>query len=415
MEYRKEDVFVFQLVNYFVKNYSYQIVSVKQQKDDIWLINQNSKKYPVIRLSTKPSSEILNELDYIRSIHRILLDLTQREGQLLMFTMDHEAQAIDNEMMKVISIAPAYLSNQEILKDFPNIEKQLHDVDNNQEEMALLTKSLEEFAMKRKKFKLPNLKQIPKITLVMMLLCIVMTIITTILTYQSESLIGATVISGAYYKMNVLAANEFWRFFTAPFVHVDFFQLLLNVYVLYQISTVCERLYSKTNYMLIILSSVVLSSFFILIAGGNDIFVGIGGVIFGTLGAYMVSLWTHGGLSHPLIKANLLKLVLMACIITIGPGSSWVAHVGGFIGGALMSVLLIKEKKFESFRNNVFLASCALMGVLAYMTTTSLSIEPIVKSVDREIISSCRKLGLNDYATYLNNKYKIIYQEEMAK
>lgn len=415
MDYRKEDVFVFQLVNYFVKNHNYQIVSVKQQKDDIWLINQNSKKYPVIRLTSKEASSITNEMDYIRSIHRILLDLTHREGKLLMFTIEKENQSIINEMMDVIAISPSFISNTSILKDFPNIDKEIHDVDNNQEEMANLTKSLEEFAMKKKRMKLPKLSQIPKITLVIMILSILMTIITTILTYQSQSLVGATVLSGAYYKMNVLAAGEFWRFITAPFVHVDIFQLFLNIYVLYQISKVCERLYSKKHYLFIILSSVVISSLFILIGGGNDIYVGIGAIIFGTLGAYIVSLWVHGGLSHPLIKANLLKLVLMSCIITIGPGSSWIAHMGGFIGGSLMSIILQKEKQFESFKNNVMMASIALIAVLGYMTSTSLTIEPIVKDVDREIISTCRKFGLNDYANYLNKKYQVIYREEMAK
>ena len=57
-------VWQLELVNYFVKNYNYQIIKLvdgRNQKDnDFWLFNREHKKYTIIRISDKnlPLNEI---------------------------------------------------------------------------------------------------------------------------------------------------------------------------------------------------------------------------------------------------------------------------------------------------------------------------------------------------------------------
>ena len=86
MNYSTNDIYVIQLVNYLVSQADYQIVTVQQQKNDIWMVNAKHDTYPVIRLCSDPAG-IMYDKDYIRQIHRAILDLIQREGTLLIPAM----------------------------------------------------------------------------------------------------------------------------------------------------------------------------------------------------------------------------------------------------------------------------------------------------------------------------------------
>lgn len=412
MEYRSEDVYMFQLVNYFVKKYNYQIVTVKQQKNDVWLINPRNERYPVIRLSVGKMSGESTEYDYIRSVHRILLDLTHREGKLLAIRMDAEENTFSNENMDMVCMAPTYLSDMKLNKTFTNIDQVIHEVKNNQDEFASLTRSLEEFAMKKQKFHRPKLKEIPRVTLTISLISIFLFLVVTLLAFQNKDIVSSSIISGAYYKMNVVVGHEYWRLITSSFVHFNIFQLMLNLYALYQVSTLCERLYSKRNYIIIVVMSVFVSNLFILIAGGNNIFMGLGPVFFGMLAAYIVSLWLHGGLKYPLAKASVFKLIMICVIASFTPGSSWIGHIGGIAGGGFIAAILTTIPQNPTLRKNILFSSLALLIVVGYMAYSSTSIEPIHKDVDQQLLKSYRATGLNDYAKYLEKKFVKVYESE---
>ena len=53
---------LYQLALYFMKNFNYKIVEVKQLKNEIWLCNKKHRKYPIIRLSNNPLPEDMQHL-----------------------------------------------------------------------------------------------------------------------------------------------------------------------------------------------------------------------------------------------------------------------------------------------------------------------------------------------------------------
>ena len=50
MQISEYDLFAYQLLHYLVVQQHYRIVRVQQHKEDLWLMNENHKVYPVIRI-----------------------------------------------------------------------------------------------------------------------------------------------------------------------------------------------------------------------------------------------------------------------------------------------------------------------------------------------------------------------------
>lgn len=412
MEYRKEDVFVFQLVHYFVSKYNYEIVRVQQQKDDIWLINARHEKYPILRLSPKSIDANLHNMEYVRAVHRALCDLMQRECKVVMFDTDKNSISMQNDLVDVVRITPDEISDHELVDEFQNIDKVLHEVEDTQQEFVRLSKSLEEVSMKRQRMQRMRLSQMPRITLILSIICVLMYCFTSIMAAKGDSVIGGAIMAGAYYKMNVVGAYEYWRLLTCHFVHYDIFHLILNIYALCVVSSACERMYTKKQYLTILFVSGIMSSIFILIGEANLVALGISAMLFGIFGAYVIYLWESTTLKHPLIKANVVKMGLVVIIVSISPGISWIGHLGGFIGGCFAAILILKNPNFEGLRKNTYLALAAMLGVLAYMFVNNIQIEPLQKKADSDILKAYDKAGWNAYGNYLEEQYQKVYKEE---
>ena len=85
MQISEYDLFAYQLLHYLVVQQHYRIVRVQQHKDDLWLMNENHQVYPVIRISSSGNAGTFADTDYVRNVHRIILNLMHREGPMLIY------------------------------------------------------------------------------------------------------------------------------------------------------------------------------------------------------------------------------------------------------------------------------------------------------------------------------------------
>ena len=95
MEFNKYDLFAYQIMEYLISERNYQIVRVMQHKNDIWLINPQAENFPVVRIAS--SHEQMLNVEYLRNVHVVLLDMIHREGRLVVFQTDPQAEPIHNE------------------------------------------------------------------------------------------------------------------------------------------------------------------------------------------------------------------------------------------------------------------------------------------------------------------------------
>jgi membrane associated rhomboid family serine protease len=134
-----------------------------------------------------------------------------------------------------------------------------------------------------------------------------------------------------------VADGDWWRLFTAMFLHYGPFHLGLNMLALWWFGSAVELVLGRGRYLLLYIVSGLAGSAGALLFTPNSATVGASGAIFGILGAALVlerqRTYVLGGGAFGIIAINL--------VITFAlPGISIGGHLGGLAGGALGTLAL---------------------------------------------------------------------------
>ena len=129
-----------------------------------------------------------------------------------------------------------------------------------------------------------------------------------------------------------VADGDYWRLFTAMFLHYGPFHLGLNMLALWWFGAAIEQALGRGRYLLLYLVSGLAGSAGALVSSPDSATVGASGAIFGILGAALVlerqRTYVLGGGAFGIIALNL--------VITFAlPGISIGGHLGGLAGGSL--------------------------------------------------------------------------------
>ena len=133
-----------------------------------------------------------------------------------------------------------------------------------------------------------------------------------------------------------IAAGQYWRLFTAMFLHANLIHLGLNAYALYLFGRTVESELGRMRFALIYLSSgLFASAVSYALSDPNGVAIGASGAIFGVFGAFFAYNFRR---RHQALAAARIQqmVVLLAINLFLGfsvSGIDWRAHVGGFIGG----------------------------------------------------------------------------------
>jgi membrane associated rhomboid family serine protease len=143
-------------------------------------------------------------------------------------------------------------------------------------------------------------------------------------------------VNGALFGPAV-ADGEWWRLFTAMFLHYGPLHLALNMLALWFFGSPVETAIGRARYLLVYVVSGLAGSAGALVFSPNSVTVGASGAIFGILGAALVlerqRNYVLGGGAIGIIVINL------AFTFAI-PGISIGGHLGGLVGGALCMLAL---------------------------------------------------------------------------
>jgi rhomboid protease GluP len=149
----------------------------------------------------------------------------------------------------------------------------------------------------------------------------------------------AIVAMGALARERV-AAGDYWRLLTAPWLHGSVDHLLGNGIALYILGMVCESAFGRAQLLVLyVLSGLAGSLLSVLMSPGPS--VGASGAIFGLQGAAIVLFRMHR--DRLLVRDRRVGLVLIiwALYTIVGgfmePLIDNGAHIGGALGGALIA------------------------------------------------------------------------------
>ena len=170
---------------------------------------------------------------------------------------------------------------------------------------------------------------------------------------------------GALYGPYVLQEGEWWRLFTAMFLHGGMTHLLMNMFSLYLIGRGAEMYFDRNSYISIYLFSGLIGGLVSLFMHPGSVGVGASGAIFGIFGALAGFFLAHREKIATHTKAFMKDFAIIIGInLVIGfsiPSVDVSAHLGGLVVGFVGGFVLSKNPKW------IFAYSAAMFAVMILM------------------------------------------------
>ncbi len=413
----KKVIEMLDIVYFFVSQYGYEQVKLSPHDDDFWLFNRNHPKFQVIRLTTESMSKHKENKDVIlEKAHKVgdlfnknveLLNIHFTDEDLNLFFEPGYYQAQINEN----TISPM------LLEHYPNIRIAQVSVGNDlRVEMDARQAKFEQFNKSRMsqakiKARAKNREKAFGITHVIIIINVLVFLIGLFITSKSNANVSS-IFMGALYKPLVYGANEWWRLFTAGFIHSDYLHLIVNMIALNQVGTMVERVYGKKEFGIIYIVSLLASSLLVL-ANENPFYVTLGasGAIFGLMGAVIVYLFSSGLYKVKAIRDQIIWTLAINLFISFLPGISMYGHFGGFVAGILAALAVSKANSIKSAVLPSIISLCVIMvSLLTYTTMFDEKLYPLNKKLDVVIVAGYHVLGFEDKSEKLYKMYVEYYK-----
>lgn len=155
---------------------------------------------------------------------------------------------------------------------------------------------------------------------------------------------------GALYGPLTVLKGEWWRLFTAMFLHAGMTHLLMNMFSLYLIGRGAEMYFDTKSYLSIYLFSGLLGGLASLYMHPASVGIGASGAIFGVFGALAGFFLAHREKIQTHSKAFMKDFAIIIGInLVIGfsiPSVDVSAHVGGLLVGFIGGFSLSKNPKW---------------------------------------------------------------------
>ncbi len=142
--------------------------------------------------------------------------------------------------------------------------------------------------------------------------------------------------------------GQWWRLLSAMFLHFGVVHLALNMWALWDVGRLVERLYGRPRFLLLYLASGAIGNLLSLVVQGNQaVSGGASGAIFSLYGALLVFLWRErrhverGEFRWFFAAASAFSLFALA-MGQVVPGIDNAAHIGGLLAGALLGGVLAR-------------------------------------------------------------------------
>lgn len=164
-----------------------------------------------------------------------------------------------------------------------------------------------------------------------------------------------------------VAAGEWWRIFTAGFLHSGLIHLGFNMVALAMVAPPLERALGRVRFGVLFVVSLVAGSFGALLASPGSLTVGASGAIYGLFGAIIVG-QRAAGIS--LRSSGMIVILAVNLVFTFAvPGISIGGHLGGLTGGLIAGAILFNRRLVAQNRLAPVAACVALAGVLFWAST----------------------------------------------
>jgi len=171
----------------------------------------------------------------------------------------------------------------------------------------------------------------------------------------------------ANYYVNV-KKGEIYRLITYSFVHANFLHLFFNMYALYYIGPQVEKYYGKMNYLIIYLGSALIGGLFTTVLT-SSVSVGASSSIFGLFSSMLYFGYKYRNVLDNFLRSGIIPVLILNLILGFMiPGIDVYGHIGGLIGGIVLSYTLgLPNKRKTKEIVNGLIITLILIAALSYM------------------------------------------------
>lgn len=171
--------------------------------------------------------------------------------------------------------------------------------------------------------------------------------------------------------------GQWWRLASAMFVHFGIVHLALNMWALWDVGRLIERVYGRWRFAAMYLGSGILGNLLSLVVQGNQaVSGGASGAVFALYGALMVFLWRERRQFERSEFKWLFGAAVIFTLLTLGMGQlitgiDNAAHLGGLLSGAALALLLARRWTAHSppvQRGRWWAVALLALGITALVT-----------------------------------------------
>ena len=169
-------------------------------------------------------------------------------------------------------------------------------------------------------------------------------------------------------QKDLVRLGEIYRLLTGSLIHIDIVHFLTNAYSLYIIGSMAESYYGKKNFTLIYLLSAISASL-LSISMSNGFSIGASGAIFGLLGSLLYFGYHYRVYFGNVLIGKILPIIILNLFIGFMiPGIDNFAHIGGLIGGFLISKAVgVNSRDKKSDKINGIILSIIYFAFLIFL------------------------------------------------
>ena len=368
-----KNVLVMKLLHYFIIDKNYNPIILQGVENEIWLENLD-EDYKVVRIV---SSYIHNDEQFNFDIFKTKRIVKKIKKKTLSFHMNtlsifldlgdnvsQDIHAIPNVECVKVNTEADFKKSDVIKKFFPDLTKKLKFNEKGIALFAKITSDINEHNKRdAKKINSVFKNNFPMITYWLIAVNVILYVIPILFGQYNDLINGYSVWGPA------IREGEYYRLFTGMFLHGGLVHLLFNCYALFVIGSQVENFLGRFKFLIIYLVSGISGALFSMIFGGNYASIGASGAIFGLMGALVYFGYHYRVYLGNVIKSQIIPLILLnLCLGFMMSGVDNFAHIGGLIGGTLMTIALgVKDKSTWFERINGWIITAIFLAFAIYM------------------------------------------------
>lgn len=368
----KKDLVAMKLLHYFITEKNYSPVIVHGIQNEIWLENMDNN-YKIVRIV----------MNYIHNKEQLDFDdfkvsrLT-KQIKFKTFTFSMKVMSIYLDLNDSLCLNDtknnykvwyksdkALIKNEIIKNNFPDITDKLKFT----EEGANLYKKINEDILRKNLNESEKIEELftkkkPFVTYTLIIIMFVLMILMSVFGSGSTSINTLKKFGALIKDKNPIGL------ISSMFLHIGLIHFILNAWALKILGEQTESFYGHIKMLIIfIYSGIVGNLLSLILMPSNTISAGASGAIFGLMGSILYFALNQRTYMAEALRKQILPVIIVNLMLGfVISGINMYAHLGGLIGGMIISIALgVKYKTSKSEKINGFIASVILIGVLSYL------------------------------------------------